>query len=158
MRMSFVKKCGAGRLIINFVLQRIFRQNGRFPEMLHFTSTAIGHNITFHRDLTTLVSFASSGGLYIQSLNGIQLGERCLFAPGVKLISANHSNSVDRTTVAAAPIIIGNDVWVGANAVILPGVQIGDNCIVGAGSIVTKSYARPGLTLAGNPAKIIGER
>lgn len=54
----------------------------------------------------------------------------------------------------SAPVIIGDDVWVAANAVILKGVKIGDGAIVGTGSIVTKSIGKR-VVAAGNPAKII---
>lgn len=63
---------------------------------------------------------------------------------------------VEQGTVAT-PIVIGKDVWIGANAVILPGRNIGDGAVVGAGSVVTKNI--PAYEVwAGNPAKKIGER
>lgn len=55
----------------------------------------------------------------------------------------------------AAEILIGNNVWIGANATILKGVQIGDGCIVAAGAVVTKGDYPANSILAGNPAKII---
>jgi acetyltransferase-like isoleucine patch superfamily enzyme len=56
-----------------------------------------------------------------------------------------------------AEVIIGNDVWIGANAVILKGVTIGDGAVVGAGAVVT-SDVPPGAVVAGNPAKVIKMR
>jgi len=55
------------------------------------------------------------------------------------------------------PMIIGNDVWIGANALILPGVTIGHGAIIGAGSIVTKSVP-PYAIVSGNPAEIVKYR
>lgn len=79
-----------------------------------------------------------------------------MFAPGVKIISANH-DFLERTKfIKTSPIVIGNNVWLSANVIILPGVRIGNNCIVGAGSVVTKSFEEDNLIIAGNPAKIIG--
>jgi len=52
------------------------------------------------------------------------------------------------------PIIIGNNVWIGTRVIILPGVQIGDNTIIGAGAVVTKSFPANSI-IGGNPAKII---
>ncbi|HIE35115.1 MAG TPA: acyltransferase, partial [Campylobacterales bacterium] len=95
------------------------------------------------------------GHFYFQALNGIKLGKNFLFAPGVKLISSNHDVKDYSKSIAANPIIIGDNVWVGANAIILPGVEIGSNCIVGAGSVVTKSFKEDNLVIVGNPAKIM---
>ena len=65
-------------------------------------------------------------------------------------------NAKERATLIeyAKPITIGNDVWVGGNATILPGVTIGDRCVIGAGSVVTKDVPPDSLAV-GNPAKVI---
>ena len=73
---------------------------------------------------------------------------------GSKIISANHDVS-DFSKHIKKPVKIGNNVWIGANVVILPGVEIGDNTVIGAGSIVTKSFKEGNCIIAGNPAKII---
>jgi acetyltransferase-like isoleucine patch superfamily enzyme len=54
----------------------------------------------------------------------------------------------------AKPITVGSDTWVGGGAIILPGVSIGNNCVVGAGSVVTKDVA-PYTVVAGNPARVV---
>ena len=54
-----------------------------------------------------------------------------------------------------APIKIGKSVWIGFNVVVLPGVEIGDNCIIGAGAVVTKSFANNKI-ITGIPAQISG--
>ena len=54
----------------------------------------------------------------------------------------------------AKPITIGNDCWIGGNAIICPGVSIGDGCTVGAGSVVTKDIPANSLAV-GNPARVI---
>ena len=56
-----------------------------------------------------------------------------------------------------AAVVIGSDVWIGANAVITPGVRIGDGAVVGAGAVVTKDVA-PYTIVGGVPAKVIGNR
>ena len=70
-----------------------------------------------------------------------------------------HDNSAikmyEDATDFVRPITIGNNVFIGANVVILRGVEIADNCIIGAGAVVTRSFTAPGTVLAGNPAKEI---
>ena len=75
-------------------------------------------------------------------------------APGVKIISANHDQSDYYKLIKSRPIAIGSNVWIGANAVILPGITIGDNVIIGAGSIVTKSIPANSIAV-GNPCRVI---
>ncbi|CZF80177.1 Maltose O-acetyltransferase [Grimontia celer] len=155
-RAFFINKVGVGKLLVNFIVQRLFRVNHQINVSVNFTSTFIGDKVEFDRnDINTLVSFSSSGSLYIQSLNGITLGKGLLLAPGVKIISGNHSFDDSRKTINTNRIIIGDNVWIGANAIILPGVNIGNNCIIGAGSVVTKSFDGSGLVIAGNPARVI---
>ena len=94
----------------------------------------------------------------------IHIGARGLFAPGVQLLTVTHpARAADRTIVApppggapyvtqSAPISIGDDVWLGAGVIVLPGVQIGDRVTVGAGAVVTTDL--PSDTLAvGVPAR-----
>jgi acetyltransferase-like isoleucine patch superfamily enzyme len=94
-------------------------------------------------------------GCYIQGTNGIIIGDYTQIAAGVKLISANHALTDNRVHVKTGPIKIGAYCWLGANTVILPGVELGPYTIVGAGSIVTKSNPDGYCVIAGNPARII---
>lgn len=157
-KLSLIRRIGINLWIINFIFQRIFRRQSKLKFNVNFTSTISDiKNIEYHKDITTLSSFAISGGCYFQALNGIKLGKNFLFAPGVKLISANHNFSNRGKSIKGKSIIIGDNVWLGANVIILPGVELGNNCVVGAGSVVTKSFSRDNLILAGNPARIIKE-
>lgn len=140
--------------IVNTIFQRIFRVNAHVPFMVHFTSIVIG-NVTIGRHVEH--SFACSGGCYIQGINGVSIGDDTLFAPGVKMISANHDMDSEGRHLPAPPIRIGKRCWIGANAVILPGVELGDDVIVGAGAVVTKSCPA-GVIVAGVPARQIGTR
>lgn len=88
------------------------------------------------------------------SEGAITIGDDCLIGPNVQLLAVSHAvNPTQRLNKEnfAAPIIIGNNVWIGAGAIILAGVSIGDNSVIGAGSVVTKSIAS-NTVVAGNPA------
>lgn len=136
---------------MNFIFQKIFDINNSIPWSVHYTSTVQG-KIKIGKNVWK--SFASSGGCYIQAANGIEIGDDTIFAPGVKMISSNHNPEDFKNWIITKPIVIGKNCWIGANVVILPGVELGDNVIVGAGSIVTKSFSA-GSVLVGNPAKIL---
>jgi len=72
----------------------------------------------------------------------------------VKIISANHKIEDLSKHEKTRPIRIGKDCWLGANAIILPGVELGDRVIVGAGTVVTKSFPS-NCIIMGVPARII---
>ncbi|MCP3429293.1 sugar O-acetyltransferase [Opacimonas viscosa] len=87
----------------------------------------------------------------------VRIGNDCLLAPNVSLYTANHPldpNERRSGLESAAPIHIGDDCWIGGGAIILPGVTLGSNIVVGAGAVVTKSFG-DNVVIAGNPAKVI---
>ena len=140
--------------LINFFFQKILRINAEVPFMVHFTST-VSKTVFLGKDVAKY--FANSGGCYIQGINNIYIGDYTLFAPGIKIISANHNKSdFSKHDKTIGPIRIGKKCWIGANAVILPGVELGDNVIVGAGAVVTKSFPS-NVIVGGVPAKIIAK-
>lgn len=96
-----------------------------------------------------------SPNCYIQAMNGIVVGDYTNLGPGVGLVSANHDPLQNNRWVKAPPIRLGKNCWLGMNAIILPGVTLGDNTIVGAGAVVTKSFPEGYCVLAGNPARKI---
>jgi len=141
------------RWFVNFLFQRIFRINADVPFQVHFTSTVIvGKGIFIGRNVWK--SFSLSGGCYIQGGNGVYIGDDTIFAPGVKIISANHDPKDKMVWSDSPPIRIGLRCWIGTNAIILPGVELGDECIVGAGSTVTNSFPSKSI-IVGNPGKVI---
>ncbi|HYJ78682.1 MAG TPA: sugar O-acetyltransferase [Longimicrobiaceae bacterium] len=89
----------------------------------------------------------------------VRIGDRAMFGPAVQIYTATHPLSARERSAgreAGKPIEIGADVWVGGGAIILPGVSIGARCVIGAGSVVTKSLPE-GVFAAGNPCRIIRE-
>ncbi len=92
---------------------------------------------------------------------GVIIGKNCLISSNCGISSYNHiQNSLDRVGNAhedykySKPVKIGDNVWIGMNACILPGIEIGDNSVIGAGSIVTKNIP-PNEIWIGNPARFI---
>lgn len=123
-----------------------FNRNAYWP--MHFTSVAGPiKNI--------LVGIGTAPGLspgcYIQAIGKIYIGNYTLIAPNVGIISANHDIYNPRTHLCST-IRIGNYCWIGMNTIILPGVQLGDFTVVGAGSVVTKSFTEGYCMIGGNPA------
>lgn len=94
-------------------------------------------------------------GCYFQGKGKINIGKGTYIAPNVGIITANHNIQNLDTHEEARDVIIGESCWIGMNAVILPGVILGAKTIVGAGSVVTKSFEAGNCVIAGNPAKII---
>ena len=88
--------------------------------------------------------------------NKVTIGSNVLFAPGVQLYTASHPLDIEtrRTYEVAKPITIGDDCWIGGNAIICPGVTIGNGSVIGAGSVVTKNIPENSMAV-GNPAKVI---
>lgn len=102
-----------------------------------------------------------SVGCELNITEKLLVGNDCLIAPGCRFIDHDHGIATDKLMrmqdCPGKPIVVGNDVWIGSNAVILKGVIVGDGAIVAAGSVVTKSVP-PMEIWGGIPARKIGER
>lgn len=98
-------------------------------------------------------------GLHNTIIGPVKIGDNVNLAQGITVTALNHNfndpnKRIDEQGVSTNAVTIGNDIWIGANAVILPGVSIGNHSVVAAGAVVTKDV--PAHTLvAGVPAKII---
>ena len=95
-------------------------------------------------------------GLHNTIIGPVKIGNHVNLAQGITITALNHNFSdaekrIDEQGVCTTPVIIGNDVWIGANAVILPGVHIGNHCVIAAGSVVTKDIPEHSLAI-GAPA------
>lgn len=101
--------------------------------------------------------FNANYGCVILDVGRVDIGNNVFFAPNVSVYTAGHPvHPAARGTMYeyGIPVKIGNDVWVGGNSVILPGVTIGDGTVIGAGSVVTKDIPS-GVIAAGNPCRVI---
>lgn len=98
-------------------------------------------------------------GLHNTIIGPVTIGSHVNLAQGITVTALNHNFEnpdlrIDEQGVSTKPVVIGNDVWIGANAVILPGVTIGEHCVVAAGAVVTKDVP-PRSLVGGVPAKVI---
>jgi carbonic anhydrase/acetyltransferase-like protein (isoleucine patch superfamily) len=84
----------------------------------------------------------------------VVIGENFISAPGSIILAHDASTITHSGKTRVEKTIVGNNVFLGANAVVLPGSTIGDNCIIGAGSVVSKIIP-PNMVVAGNPGKVI---
>lgn len=96
-------------------------------------------------------------GCVLLDVVGIDVGDGCKIGPMVQIYTADHPRDPDVRRgglESGVPVRIGRNVWIGGGAIILPGVTIGDDAIVGAGGVVTRDVPK-GATVAGNPARVI---
>jgi len=102
-------------------------------------------------------NFYSNYNLIILDCAKVLIGDNVMIGPNVSIYTAGHPVHYEIRNQGyeyAFPVSIGNNVWIGGNAVINPGVTIGDNSVVGSGSVVTKDI--PGNVIAaGNPCKVL---
>lgn len=134
--------------------QRILNVNGAraIPWPVHFTSKVSGRI-----SVGVMTAPGMSPGCYVSGGGGVIFGDSVYIGPGVKIISRNHDPDDLEAYLPTEPIRVGSRVWIGANVVILPGVQIGDGAVIGAGSVVTRDI--PAMCVAaGNPARPIRQR
>lgn len=117
----------------------------------------IGYGCDFSLDVE-VGDYSSFGGRCIVQ-SGVVLGNDVMMGPDVKIYTKGHNFSnltvpMRLQGIYFSTVVIGNDVWIGANAIILPGVTVGDHAIIGAGAVVTKDVPDFAV-VGGNPAKIL---
>ncbi|WP_295730574.1 DapH/DapD/GlmU-related protein [uncultured Limosilactobacillus sp.] len=96
-----------------------------------------------------------NSGVMFTDLGRIELADNVLIGPKATIISVNHPlDPHKRRQVETAPVLIDKNAWIGATAVILPGVTIGENAVVAAGAVVTKDVPA-NTVVSGVPAKVI---
>ncbi|WP_394902517.1 acyltransferase [Bacteroides xylanisolvens] len=93
------------------------------------------------------------GDIFIQNLAMVTIGKNCSFSYRNMILTGTH-DVADYSTVIAKPVVIGDNTWVTSNVTILPGVTIGSNTIIGAGSVVSRDIPSE-VFAAGNPCRVV---
>ena len=127
-----------------------FCENGHIVESFACINNAVGDVII--GDHTRI-------GLHNTIIGPVTIGSHVNLAQGITITALNHNfddseKRIDQQGISTKEVVLEDDIWVGANAVILPGVTIGKHAVVAAGAIVTKDVP-PHSLVAGVPAKVI---
>jgi len=147
-----IKYIGLKNIVLYFIAQRILRINSHCPWPVHWSSIVSAPERIRRKSYRPYPGYMP--GCYIQANNGIVIGQNVRLGPGIKLISANHNLDNYDIHDAAAPIEIGDNCWIGCNAIILPGVVLGEHVVVAAGAVVTRSVAANSL-VGGVPGRVL---
>lgn len=135
-------------------MQKIVGYNRKIPfPVSHRNNIGNYKNLIF--DPNDMNNFQNFGCYYQDFQAKIVIGKGTYIAPNVGLITQNHKIGDLDNHDEAKDIILGNKCWIGMNSTILPGVILGDETVVGAGSVVTKSFPEGRCVIVGNPARIL---
>ena len=133
------------QLFSNLIGKQVDENFGIFPPFY----ADYGQNITLGKNV-----FINSGCCF-QDQGGIEIGDNVLIGQQVVIATLNHDLLPQkRASMIAAPVKIGNDVWIGAHATILSGVTIGNGAVIAAGAVVTKDVDE-NTVVGGVPAKVL---
>lgn len=156
---DYYKQLPFGLLLSNWFYQRVLGRSSAFPYSVHYTSLIQGaEGIRINKnDISVKTSFAVSGGCYFTVFAGttLEIGDGTIWSYNVCIQTGNH-DFYDHDKYHVASVRIGKNCWIAYGAVILPGVELGDNVVVGANAVVTKSFPS-NVVIAGIPAKVIRE-
>lgn len=141
--------------IRRFYLRPLFFQLGKNVNIQSgvtfeiFKNISIGDNSGIGKDSTIIAS------------DVVRIGRDVMIAPQLFIYTANHSIErgiqINKQPMKAAPVVIGNDVWIGVRVTILPGVTIGDGAVIAAGAVVNRDIPQNAVA-GGIPAKVIKYR
>ncbi len=113
----------------------------------------------YGKHITVGKKFYANSGCTIIDVAQVTIGDNVMLGPNVQIITAGHPVHPDSRNSGyeyGVPVTIGDNVWIGAGAIILPGVNIGNDTVIGAGAVVTKDVPG-GVIAAGNPCGILRE-
>lgn len=141
-----------------------YHEPARVRELLaELTGSAIDESVTlfppFTSDFGKNIHLGKrvflNAGCRFQDQGGLHIGDDCLIGHNTVIATLNHDLAPSRRgDLHPAPVVIGNNVWIGANVTILPGVTIGDDAVIAAASVVTKDVPAKSLVV-GSPARVI---
>lgn len=138
-----------------FLVKRLFRSCGK--------DVIVKQHAHFGLGATLRVGDRAQIGMNSRIDRDVTIGDDVVMGPDVVIMTASHAfedPTVPVNQQGAAerkPVCIGRDVWIGTRVIILPGVEIGEGCVIGAGSVVTRSI--PAFSVAaGNPARVVRKR
>jgi maltose O-acetyltransferase len=135
------------------VLDELLGHLGDGAEILAPFACDYGYNITLGA-----AAFVNFNCVFLDCAP-IEIGERAQIGPAVQLLTADHPRDAESRRNGlenAKPISIGADAWLGCGAIVLPGVSVGENSVIGAGSVVTRDVPE-NVVAAGNPARVLRE-
>ena len=135
----------------NDIMQRLFKSVGRNVWIEPDFRCEFGKNITIGNDV--YINF----GCVILDCGQVRIGNNTLIGPNVGIFSGNHTIDAEERAAGGLiprPVTIGRRVWICGNVSIVPGVSIGNDTIIGAGSVVTHNIP-DGVVAAGNPCRIL---
>lgn len=151
---------------IDSVLQRLRHKYRLRRLILHSKgrNVQISHGFNFHESQNIAIGDDVYIGphSFISAIGGVDIGSGTIIGPRVTIYSANHryegANAIPYDDVILpGKVNIGENIWIGCNVIILPGVKIGEGCIIGAGSVVTREM--PSFkVIGGNPARVLKNR
>ena len=133
------------------LMKKLLGKTGKFFHIAPPFHCDYGSNIEIGEN------FFSNYGLTILDVGKVVIGDNAQIAPNVSIYTAGHPVHPDSRNSGyeyGIPVTIGDNVWIGGNAVILPGVTIGGNSVIGAGSVVTKDVPE-WVIAAGNPCRVL---
>ena len=122
-------------------------------------------NIEKGAQFSSEISLGDNSGIGVNALvsSYVTIGKDVMMGPDCIILTSNHGFERKdipmwkQSSSEPRPVVIGDDVWIGARVIILPGVHVGNGSVIGAGSVVTKDV-EPGSIVGGNPAKLIRMR